>query len=491
MIDSGPNIIKDGLIFHFDAANLKSYPGEATTNLISQVNAYPSVGNGWGTYNVNQYNNNQYFSIGTVSDVSDNVVTMQAAHPLRTYDVVRPQTTGGGLTAGVDYYIKKVSTTQFSVHQYLATQNGSLGFTCLANIHSNTKIAINATSFPTMWWGPPHLANSGIIKTISPDGFNFEGRKHDCLRHHAYRPDSVVDGMAYGVNPTIGAGVTHTISCMMRAVSADSVYINWQAYWAGSTPQSAVLFVGNLTRKWTRYTYTKTTIAGATYLYLYWLYQTAKSAIDISEIQVELNKDHATLFTVGTRDGNGVDLISNNTITFSGTKHITTSEKSIYFNGTTDHAYISPFNFPADTSCEIWVKSSSYNGKVILSFDSDGFGSGPNIFFNANTICWNTGDGGGNPFTNSSYPGSDWVHIVVTNNTVSGVATLYINSVLIGTATAKSTLTTNGSLYIGRYHGNNNYNINGYIGIVRVYSKILTLSEITKNYNLTKGRFGL
>ena len=489
MNDEG--ITKERLLFYFDSANLKSYPGEATTNSISAINAYPSVGNGWGTYNVNQYNGGSYFSIGTVSGVSDNVVTTATNHPLRTYDVVRPQTTGGGVTAGVDYYIKKVSNTQFSIHQYLGTQNGSLGFTCLANIQTNTKISINSTDFPTMWWGYPHLGNSGIIKTIVPNGFDYEGRRHDFLRHHTYRPDSVVDGMAYGVAPLVGGEITLTISCMMRAVSADTVYINWQGYFAGATPQSFYGYYGNVTRDWTKYSVTKTTLTGATYLYLYWLYQSALSIIDISEIQVELNKDHATLFTVGTRDGNGIDLISNNTITFSGTKHITTSEKSIYFNGTTDHAYISPFNFPADTSCEIWVKSSSYNGKVILSFDSDGFGSGPNIFFNASTICWNTGDGGGNPFTNSSYPGSDWVHIVVTNNTVSGVATLYINSVLIGTATAKSTLTTNGSLYIGRYHGDNNYNINGYIGIVRVYSKILTLSEITKNYNLTKGRFGL
>lgn len=495
-------IVSDGLIFHFDAANPKSYPGEATTNLYSQTNAYPSVGNGWGTYNVNQYNNNQYFSIGTVSSVTDNVVTMTAAHPLRTYDVVRPQTTGGGLTAGVDYYIKKVSTTQFSVHQYISTQDGSVGFGCLANIQSNTKISINSTNFPTMWWGPPHLANSGIIKTIVPDGFNFEGRKHDCLRHHSYRPDSVVDGMAYGVTPTIGAGVTHTISCMMRAVSADSVYINWQAYWAGSTPQSAILFAGNVTREWTKYTYTKTTIAGATYIILYWLYQTAKSAIDISEIQVELNKDHATLFTVGTRDGNGVDLVSGNTLTFTGTTQSAT-DKSIVFDGNND--YIDCGN---DSSLSLGYGTLSVWAKTSRTYPSDtsdymfrgliskvlGGGGGQQSYwlewYGTNSIRYlrcGVGDSSGSIAPGYTYDfANKWANIVSTWN--STTIQLYVNGELCSEASStKIPQILSNTVKIGLCFGY----WDGYIAQALIYNKTLTAAQIKQNFYATKGRFGL
>lgn len=498
----GGGIVNDNLIFHFDAANPRSYPGEATTNLISQVNAYPSVGNGWGTYNVNQYNGAKYFSIGTVSGVSDNVVTMTAAHPLRTYDVVRPQTTGGGLTAGTNYYIKKVSTTQFSVHQYLSTQDGSLGFTCLANIQSNTKISINATNFPTMWWGPPHLPNSGIIKTIIPNGFNFEGRKHDCLRHHAYRPDSVVDGMAYGVNPTIGSGVTHTISCMMRATTADSVYISWQAYWAGSTPQSAILFGGNLTRKWTKYTYTKTTIAGATYLILYWLSQTAKSAIDISEIQVELNKDHATLFTVGTRDGNGVDLVSGNTLTFTGTTQNAT-DKSIIFDGNND--YIDCGN---DSSLSLGYGTLSVWAKTTRQYPSDtssyifrgligkvlGGGTGQQSYwidwYGTNSVrLLRVGIGDSSVSTAAVYSydfANKWTNIVGTWN--STTIQLYVNGELCASATHSIVpQILSNPVLIGSCFGK----WDGYIAQSSIYNKTLTAAQIKQNFYATKGRFGL
>jgi len=482
-------ITQNGLIFSFDSMNKKSYGGEQTTNLISQVNSYPSIGNSWGTYNVNQYNSAQYFSIGTISSVVDNIVTTSSNHPLRTYDAVRPQTTGGGLTAGVDYYIKKISNTQFSVHQYISTQNGSVGFTCLSNIQSNTKISINSTNFPTMWWGAPHLPNSGIIKTIVQNGFNYEGRKHDFLRHHAYRPDAVVDGMAYGVHPTIGGNVTFTMSCMMRAVTTNSVSIVWQSYVAGTTPQSNTLFSGILTKDWKRYTYTKTTITGATYLILYWLYQTGNSIIDISEIQVEI-KDHPTLYTTGTRDGNGYDLLSNKTLTISGTTQNIT-DKSIVFDGVDDHILVPNFYCTVSSTVEMWLKSSSYDNKIPFSIDSDTYSSGPNIFFYTNKIHWNIGDAGSNPFSNSSYPDTNWKHIVVVNDMSTNVSTLYINSIEIGTALARTTLTTDKSLYIGKYHGDNNYSFNGNISMVKVYNRCLSITEIQQNYRTLKGRYGL
>jgi hypothetical protein len=77
-----PGVVKSGLVLAFDAGNGASYRGEATTNLIPSptVNAYPTSGNGWGTYNTNQYGSGTYFSIGTISSVSGNVVTTSGNH---------------------------------------------------------------------------------------------------------------------------------------------------------------------------------------------------------------------------------------------------------------------------------------------------------------------------------------------------------------------------------------------------------------------------
>jgi hypothetical protein len=107
----GPKINESNLMFGYDVGNHRYFLGEPTTNLLpnAPINAIPKIGNGWGTYNTNQYGNGNFFSIGTVSSVSNNIVTMSSSHSLRTYDVMRPQTTGGGVTANTDYFIKRIS----------------------------------------------------------------------------------------------------------------------------------------------------------------------------------------------------------------------------------------------------------------------------------------------------------------------------------------------------------------------------------------------
>jgi hypothetical protein len=281
--------ITDGLILHLDAADPNSYRGENTTNVIlSETNSFPSYGNGWGTYNTNQYGNATFFSIGSIVSVSNNVVTTSGNHPLRTYDVMRPQTSGGGLTANTDYYIKKVSNTQFTVHTYNSNQNGTLGFRVLDPIVRDDRISVNATSFPTMWWGAPHLPNSGIIKTIVPNGFNFEGRIHDCLRMNWYRPDGVTDGMAYGVTPTISPGnATWTLSCYMRAANSAAIgkSVNWQSY----STSNAITWISNnfgpFTTEWQKFSLTGVPwsgSSGATALLLYWFPNFAPMAVDVA-----------------------------------------------------------------------------------------------------------------------------------------------------------------------------------------------------------------
>ena len=130
-MSKGLNLVKTGLVFGYDIGNHRYYPGEPTTNLLpsASTNAIPKTGNAWGTYNTNQYNGATYFSVGTISSVTNNIVTTAGTHPLRSFDVVTPQTTGGGVTAGVNYLIKKLSSTTFSIHSYNGSQDGSQGYT--------------------------------------------------------------------------------------------------------------------------------------------------------------------------------------------------------------------------------------------------------------------------------------------------------------------------------------------------------------------------
>jgi len=135
---------------------------EPTINLVpgsNGVNSYPSFGNTHGTYNVNQYNNNNYFSIGTIDNITNNIVTLASVGTvINTYDVLNPQTTGGGVTGGTSYFIKKINSTQFTIHAYNNSQDGSQGYInpstgnykVYDSIANDERVTISLSGFPTM-----------------------------------------------------------------------------------------------------------------------------------------------------------------------------------------------------------------------------------------------------------------------------------------------------------------------------------------------------
>ena len=130
---AGPNLINDGLIVALDATRqeTKYYPGEPTTNIVPSpsANGRFTTSNNWASYNTNQYNSNNDFDIGTIGSVSNNIVTLSSVgHNIRSFDVLNPATTGGGVTAGTNYVVKKISSTTFSLHAYNGSQNGSQGY---------------------------------------------------------------------------------------------------------------------------------------------------------------------------------------------------------------------------------------------------------------------------------------------------------------------------------------------------------------------------
>jgi len=163
----------------------------------------------------------------------------------------------------------------------------------------------------------------------------------------------------------------------------------------------------------------------------------------------------------------------------------------ISFDGVDDYSVSSVSSITDSSTVGLWIKSSSYNNKIPISIDGTNYGSGPNLYFISNAIMWNIGDSASNPFSNSSYPDSNWHYIVVTNDSSSN-AKLYIDGVLIGTATYRSTLSSgSNNFWIGRFHGDNNYTISARIGGVQLYNRVLTAAQVLQNYNATKDRFGL
>lgn len=311
-----PKIVTDGLIFAYDMSNGKSNIGAPAINTLPNpaLNGLPTYGNGWGTYNTNQYGSGTYFSIGTVSSISDNIVNMSSAHSLRTYDVMQPQTTGGGVTAGTNYLIKRLSSTSFSLHPYNSSQDGSQGYINPAtgthkvydDFANDVRISINSSEFPTMWWGYPHLPNSGLVKEIIPRGFTgIPGRTPtDCIRLHYIRSEGL-DGMAYGPDGVVTAGNPWVVSFWARAVTPSAVGVtnSYQIYNYGVVSPTGYYrsFTLGDVGVWQKYTL-EFTPANSNCI-SYWFPGTGNMKYDIANIQFESGSVSSN-FVAGTRLAN-------------------------------------------------------------------------------------------------------------------------------------------------------------------------------------------
>jgi|GEM_PF-5311489 len=522
-------IVRDGLLLYYNRAFPRSFRGESTTNLIATygngiVNAYPSVGNNWGTYNTNQYNGGSYFSIGAISSVLSNIVTTATPHGLRTFDVITPQTTGGGVTYGTNYYVLKISNTQFSLHAYNGAQDGSVSMAdILAPILRNTKISINSTSFPTMWWGPPHLPNSGIIKEIIPNGFNFAGRRHDCLRLNWYRPDGIVDAMAYGVQPSYTGSTVYTFSAYVRAATLNTIgqSIRMDTYHAGPNVGGPSNSCPTLTANWKKWTWTWTSNATpGVYLFYYWPEFGGIGAVDISEMQFEA-KGYATSFALPSRSANTVagggglvDLsLKGNNCDLSNAAFNSTG---FYFNGVNTYVIAKtytrtdPFWLNSGT-ISIWFKASTNQNGTLVGWGDNGSGNFGSIEITAN---W-TGDYADESLIaesynatasqravirrgNNYYANGSWTNVSVVFNDNYNDLKVYINGVLEATTNNGSAFaapflnvsTSTSYFNIGRRTvGGGDAYFTGEIDQVMVYERILTPAEIKRNFDSQRGTY--
>ena len=89
-----------------------------------------------------------------LSNITNNIVTLSSiGTPIYTYDVLNPQTTGGGVTAGTQYFIKKLSGTTFSLHAYNSSQDGSQGYInpSTGNYKVYDSIANDESSYIFIW----------------------------------------------------------------------------------------------------------------------------------------------------------------------------------------------------------------------------------------------------------------------------------------------------------------------------------------------------
>jgi hypothetical protein len=506
----GTNNSTDGLVFGYDTGSDTSYLGEPTTNLVPDAanNGRFTINNSWATYNTNQYCGNNgcgtYWTIPSISSVSGNVVTTSSAHQIRSFDVIQPNATGGGVNNGQNYVAKKISDTQFCLYLYNGSQGGADGYinptTGFYKVHddyaNDNKVSISASGFPTGWWGAPHLPNAGLIKEIVSGGGRVPGT--DCMRWHQYRGDEVADGMAYGVYVPVTAGDTITVSYYLRAATKSAVgktgsyttyFYGYGAFGAGFSWGAHGEWVRNV-HQWTA-SYTSS-------FYQYWFPQGSGDpyAVDIADLQVEVNKGHATKFTTGTRSATQslIDMTRQRTIDVSTLSFDASGLP--FFDGTNDYLNIGSINLLALTNSTleavIYMNNlssphDSYN--IFGGYSSEGYhgyheirnsGSGYKMTYWTSANGWR--------YANTSLSAGTWYHVAwVWEGTT---LRWYLNGVADGSYTFSTFSPYGLGINSIGYFPNERY-MNGKIPVAKVYNRALSASEINTHYYSYKTRFGL
>ena len=183
--------------------------------------------------------------------------------------------------------------------------------------------------------------------------------------------------------------------------------------------------------------------------------------------------------------------------------NITYASPAFTFNGTSsqvnipDNAALEPGT--GSWSIEVWIKNNGSSGTVVGKYGAGGTSSiisyairlgGSNLIrcdYSNGTTAQST--------DNYTFNNNAWVQMVYVWDKTNNNIYTYANGVLQQTKAITLTggiYNSSTGLYLGSYNGGEypQY-FNGQMGIVRIYKKALTATEVLKNYDANKGDYGV
>jgi len=166
----------------------------------------------------------------------------------------------------------------------------------------------------------------------------------------------------------------------------------------------------------------------------------------------------------------------------------------IVFDGSNDYATLTSTISVTDFTYEAWVyhtppnAASDYgyfftggsNGLAVSEGGTDSSLSLSELYYYNGSAVVSLG---------YTLPSSQWVHLVAVCDGTADSIKIYINGSLVSTTSITTLQTSITQLF--RYQTATTNYLNGKVSIVRIYNDQLTASEVTKNYNAFRGRYGL
>jgi hypothetical protein len=190
---------------------------------------------------------------------------------------------------------------------------------------------------------------------------------------------------------------------------------------------------------------------------------------------------------------------NNNTGTLTNGPTFSSENKgSIVFDGTNDYVDCGTGLSSSSLTISLWVKFNSLSNQVLITKGNwDTNAASYSIAYYLGQIRTDT-------FESDSIYGTTrysfvptlniWYNLIFASNTNNSTWTEYINASNVTFTSYGGTYRTprsgSYSVNIGR-NTNGNYPFNGNISQVSIYNRALSSSEVSQNYNATKGRYSL
>jgi hypothetical protein len=199
--------------------------------------------------------------------------------------------------------------------------------------------------------------------------------------------------------------------------------------------------------------------------------------------------------------------LSNNNLngTINGATFDSINSGIFVFDGDNDYVLLGSSSTlkPANAlTVEQWLYRETWTQSAIETALSNTEGGGYTIFVESNNIKFSVYiNGDYRRITYLPAAAAGWLHVVGTFD--GRYVRMHVNGVEVGSAldltTGTITYNNSNATFIGAEAGSSStlpatdrdWHWNGKIALTRIYSKALTASEITQNYNDTKGRFGI
>jgi hypothetical protein len=189
---------------------------------------------------------------------------------------------------------------------------------------------------------------------------------------------------------------------------------------------------------------------------------------------------------------------NNNNGTLTNAPTFSSANKgSIVFDGTNDYVDCGTGLSSSSLTISLWVKFNSLSNQVLITkgnWDTNAASYSITYYNNQIRTDMFESDSIYGTTTYSFVPTLNiWYNLIFASNTNNSTWTEYINASNV-TFTSSNTYRTprsgSYSVNIGR-NTNGNYPFNGNISQVSIYNRALSSSEVSQNYNATKGRFSL